>query len=147
MSPSLTVADDNLFGLKVILEGGVRSPFTEHFPFDLGNEAMRQAKRYLPHALANFARLSVEFMPESATNIDRPRFQPRRSARTLADGGNIGGIAGQNPTPYRNAVAGDGQCDHHLRAPVPLFGVSESLLDSHVSRQADRSCGILGCCQ
>lgn len=31
-SPPFTVADNNLLGLKVVLENGVRSPFVEHFP-------------------------------------------------------------------------------------------------------------------
>lgn len=45
--------------------------------------AMRQASRYLLQDRVSSVRLSSEFMPELATNIARPRFQPRRSERTI----------------------------------------------------------------
>jgi len=46
---------------------------------------MRQAKIYLPQALASSMRLSSEFMPESATNSARPRFQPPRDDHRAAE--------------------------------------------------------------
>ena len=124
-SPSLTVADDNLFGLKVILEGGKRSSFTEHFPFDLGNGSHAAGQKIFATRLGQF-RPIVRRVQARISNKHRPAEIPAAQiGANLGDGGDIGGIAGQNPTPYRNAVAGDGQGDHHLRRPVALFGVSE----------------------
>jgi len=70
---SFAIADDNLLGREIVPKPGGAAAL-----------AMRQAGSCLPQALANSARLSPEFMPESTMNIARPKFQPRTYARTRA---------------------------------------------------------------
>ena len=124
---SLTVADDNLLGAKVVLENGVRSPFAEHLPLDLGNGSHAAGQKIFTTRLGHFYTCrSVRRVHARISDKHRPSEIPTaKIGANLGYGRDIGGIAGQNPAPYRNSIAGDGQGDHHLRRPVSLFGVSE----------------------
>ncbi len=128
--------------------------------------AIRQAKRYLPHALANSTRLSVEFMPASAINIARPRFQPRTLARTLVTVVTSAVLPGSTQLrtgmPSRVTSKATNTCGAQLlngfetllqTEPSPK-GVcdqrtaqGESLFDFHVGRQADGNCRVPSCSQ
>jgi hypothetical protein len=71
--------------LRRLLDHGVTSTFAQHLAFDPGYVVdLRQARRYLPQALASSLRFVYEFMPASAANRTRPIFQPRRSACTCS---------------------------------------------------------------
>ena len=121
-SPSLTVAHDHFFGLKVIGLNVLNAPYRQHFLFDLGHgtHACRQKisatglGQFLPILRRVHARISHKHRP--------PQFQSRRSARTLATVVTSAVLPGQNPAPHRHAVPGDSQCDHHLGLQAPLGG-------------------------
>ena len=79
----------------------------------------------MPQTLASSVRLSSEFIPESATNIARPRIQPRKSQRTFSTVLTSAVLPGNTQLRTRDAFPGHGQCYYHLRAPGALLGVSE----------------------
>ncbi len=98
--PSLTVADDNLLGLKVVLEGGVRSPFAEHFPLNLGNGGHAAGQKVLATRLGQLSPI-VRRVHARISDKHRPDEIPAaKTGANLGYSSDIGGIARQYPAPW-----------------------------------------------
>jgi hypothetical protein len=124
-TPSLPIADNNLFGLEVVLEGGESAPLAEHITLDLGNTGHTAGEQVLATGPGQFGPVVFGVHPRVGDKHRSAKLPAAKVGTDPGHGCDIGGVAWEDPTPHRDAVAGDGQGNHHLRRPVAFLGVPE----------------------
>ena len=111
------------FGVQVVLEDRVATALTQNLALDLGHIGHAAGQQILAAGPGQFG--AVVFgvharVGDKHRTAQAPAAQIRAHHLNCTD---IGGVAGQNPASYRDALTGDCQRNDHLRGPEALLAV------------------------